>query len=278
MTSLPAPKGPALQFVSSKNDLITRNSDRIRFCSKAQRLITERLGRSFEILPASLGDVNAFLDCDASEQVFTVGGVEFTLPRQSNMHATDGETKQDLVLARVADLAKEASIRTSRQTLRSMRTDCEALIRETEIQFAEAYRKGQAATSSSRGTLIQVGVAFLIVGSIVPFILEDDVEQWLMVLWICLAFGLALALLVIAFSLPPPPKLESNFEQRVAALEEQGRYLRLLAKQWALWCGEPLLAESSAESGKIDPGRTEGASQRSKVEASSKPKDDAFSI
>lgn len=276
MTSSLAHKGPALHFVLSKSDLITRNSDRIRFCSKAQRQISDRLGRSFEILPTSVEDKYAFLDmiCDASDPVFTVGGVEFTLPKHSNARAKDDETKLNVVFTEIADLAREVSMRSSRQALQSMKSDCETLVRETELQLTKAYHKGQAATSTLRGTLMQVAIAFFIVGSLVPFVLEEDVEEWLVILWISLACGVALVLLAVAFFLPAPPKLESNFEQIIESLQEQGRYLRLLGEQWALWCGETFEATSLAESGKEGFGSAEGAIKRNTVEV----KDDAFSI
>ena len=45
----------------AKADLVARESDRISLIAKASRLLQERLGRGFEILPAA-SDLNSLLD------------------------------------------------------------------------------------------------------------------------------------------------------------------------------------------------------------------------
>ena len=52
---------PAFHFLLTKADLVSRESDRIRLIAKASRMLQERLGRGFEILPAA-SDLNTLLD------------------------------------------------------------------------------------------------------------------------------------------------------------------------------------------------------------------------
>jgi len=238
---------PLLQFVFSKADLVTRESERVRLVAKASRLLSDRLGRGFEILPAAAGDLRCLLDeIDTAASVVTVGGHEVALadmPPEAGLReregASAGTQRFDAGLLRTVQAAQTRAVQRAQGGLDALRTDCGGLAGALQARRAEAQARGASASNLLRHKLLQCATALVLVGALVPFILDEDIERWLVHMWVGLALGLAALLLVFAFVVPAPKKLGAHFEQQLAALAEQERFLGLVMRQRAVWAGEP---------------------------------------
>eukprot|EP00747_Dinoflagellata_sp_TGD_P094320 gnl/TRDRNA2_/TRDRNA2_166068_c0_seq2.p4 gnl/TRDRNA2_/TRDRNA2_166068_c0~~gnl/TRDRNA2_/TRDRNA2_166068_c0_seq2.p4 ORF type:complete len:123 (-),score=32.47 gnl/TRDRNA2_/TRDRNA2_166068_c0_seq2:22-390(-) len=86
-----------------------------------------------------------------------------------------------------------------------------------------------------------------IVSAVIPFIMEDDIEPWQVQMWVIVAAVVAVALLIAAFMMPAQTKLDPLFEQRIAALSEQERFVELVKRQRMLWTGEAPEASATPE-------------------------------
>merc|ERR1711972_433670 len=138
-------------------------------------------------------------------------GAEFSLPSATKSEPSRGVGKQDVVLTRAINAAKGVAARHSQQSLSTLRADCRTLSRALDVQLGEARQKGRAASNNLRMKLMQFAGALVIVGMLVPFVLEEDVEKWLVNLWIGIAVGVAVVLLTIAYFMPPPTTVDSRF-------------------------------------------------------------------
>ncbi|CAK8986244.1 unnamed protein product [Durusdinium trenchii] len=133
---------PVLHFLLAKADLVARESDRIRLIAKASRLLQERLGRGFEILPAA-SDLNSLLDI-----------IEDCMPKWDAGRMRTWQLSQDLICQRM------------KAGMRDLQLDLEALKSAVASQ-----RRDPQATSNH---LMWCGAAFVIVTGIVPFVLDEE--------------------------------------------------------------------------------------------------------
>jgi len=245
---------PNIQFVLSKMDLVQRESDRIRLVAKASKLLTERLGRGFEILPVATGDLDALLDGlseGTSLDCFTLGDHKFEMPRS---FVKSGEFQGGASARKRMDEGPKRAILAAQQVveqrttegLAQLRTDCEALASALGTQLAEAKTRAQAESGSTdlRPKLFQLGGAMLIVGLVVPFFLDSDLDPW--IAQICRGVALAVGAVLLVLAALVPPSVDGGKSSShtgpaskcVTVLEERGRFLRLARRQHARWVGE----------------------------------------
>lgn len=256
-----------LQFVLSKADLITRESDRIRLVAKASKLLTERFGQSFEILPVATGDLSSLLDGldigqDDTPPSITVFGRDIPLPATAApaKDAPEGSASKRRFDAGPLRVVKAAEAVASQRTdvgLATLKTDCEALVAAlaTALAAAAAAARAQTGSGSLRVKFLQCAGALAIVAGVVPFFLEEDVETWVVHACVGAAGGLAALFIMIAACMPGAPRVEvasvpsGIAEKRVGALAERGQLLRLVERQRARWAGEqPASWAASSES------------------------------
>lgn len=251
---------PALQFVMSKADLIPRESERIRLLAKASKLLTERFGRGFEVLPVAAGDLGALLDelySDLVPPVLTVCGKQVTPTDQSGLSSsTQVSRKYDQGLLRAVRAAQTCAASCVEEGIVKARADCVALA--AALASRTAATRARASSTPLRPLLLQLGGAFAIVAVAVPFVLDEDVDPWLVQVWIGVAALLAvLALLGAIFASGPDakeagkaPRVSDGVETlRLAACEEQERFLQLVLRQLALWAGDAPPPTAAGESG-----------------------------
>jgi len=142
---------------------------------------------------------------------------------------------------RAAEAAKATASEKLHHGLSKLGADCEAVSHALRNRLSEARSRGKAASNNLRYTLMQCAAALAIVCPIVPFILdEEDVEPWLVQACAGGALTVAALLFGAAFMVPAPVKLGENFERQISALLEQERFVQLLARQRAVWLGEPM--------------------------------------
>lgn len=215
---------PELQFALC---LLARESDRIRLLAKASRLLAERLGRGFEVLPAAAGDLGALLD-----------GLGPAAPEGGGGRAQDG-------LLRAGRAARQRAARRTAEGLEALRGDCGRLDAALEAQDLEARarRKAQLGASPLRSKLVQCSGAMVIVAAVVPFFLDDDIETWVARTCMAAAAILAVLLLLVAAILPSSSGLAPETVAsgtHVAILAEQRRFMRLVQEQCKHWCDHGL--------------------------------------
>lgn len=184
-------------------------------------------------------------------------------------------SRQEAAQTRALEVAKDSCLKRGQEGLELLKADCEALTRALDSQLTEVRQRGQSASNPLRYKLWQFAAALAVAALAIPFVLEEDVEQWMVQLWVGIALGLAAIMVVSGLLVPAPTQLDSRFEQQVAAMEEQERFLHLVARQRALWCGEPLASTSMSQSL-----QQESTSTRRSVpsQAAPKSKEGNFSI
>merc|ERR1712187_473023 len=109
---------------------------------------------------------------------------------------------------------------------------------------ALAATKSHSGLGSLRIKFFQCAGALAIVAAVVPFFLEEDVEDW--VVHTCIGVAVALAVFFAMFgaclpAAPPTPVISVSSgaaQKRVSALEERGHLLQLVEKQRAKWSGD----------------------------------------
>merc|ERR1740123_524404 len=93
--------------------------------------------------------------------------------------------------------------------LAQLRTDCEALAAALDMQLAET--RGRAMSEGStplRPKLFQFGGAMLVVGVVVPFFLDEDLDPWIAQICRYIALAMGTVLLVLA-ALAAPSSTDS---------------------------------------------------------------------
>lgn len=254
---------PNIQFVLSKADLVQRESDRIRLVAKASKLLTERLGRGFEILPVATGDLEALLDglSEGTSDCFTLGDRKFEIPRSfvkagDSQGGSNARKRFDEGTKRTIQAAQQTVEQRKADGLARLRADCEALAASLDMQLAEARARAQSETGSIplRPKLFQLGGAMLIVGVVVPFFLDSDLDPWIAQICRYIALAMGTVLLILAALIAPSGMDDGKQSSRtgpasrcVSVLEERGRFLRLARRQHAQWAGEddPTKADDS---------------------------------
>ncbi|CAK0805636.1 unnamed protein product, partial [Prorocentrum cordatum] len=245
----------SVQFVLSKADRVPRESDRVRLVAKASKLLAERLGRGFEILPVAAGDLLALLDGVDGGGGPGAGGVEslevdgcvFQLAEPSQEAPGDAK-KLGAGALRALSAAQACAARHVGDGLANLRTDCDALSRALEAELARARDQVKAASAAPiRASLLKVAAAMVITAALLPFVLEDDIEQWVKQACSAGAGALAVLLALLALVLPagaaatkggaPSALSPEDARCRVGALQEKQRFLRLAARQHARWAG-----------------------------------------
>ncbi|CAE8648840.1 unnamed protein product [Polarella glacialis] len=225
------PQCPALQFVFSKADLVTRESDRIRVIAKVSRTLNERLGRGFEILPVATGDVGAILD-----SIEAAGGAG----DKASLDEGTGR-KYDAGRLRALRAVQDSAGQHLEHGLQALRRDCATLsaaisAHSQSCHPAVAKARPRKALASQFGW---AGIAFLIVTALVPVILTEEDEAAVrhgmsigaaMIALFCLAIAVLIGSGAVDAAILAA---EENGDQLV--IREQERFLRLVARQAATW-------------------------------------------
>lgn len=242
---------PVLQFVLSKADLVARESERTRLVMKAQRLIAERLGRGFEILPVAAGDVCALLDgaMDAEPSVIRVGGCEFQLPRPAGAGGEDGLITMNAAPLRAVAAARASAAQRADKGLATLASDCESLLGAVRTKMAEVKSSGRSSSNPLKALFLQIAAAMALVALVVPHVLAEDFEHDVLQFWVKLGYSLACACVLLALLAPAPKELPADCRRQLSELAEQEHLLHLVGRQRALWAGDAAPAsETSAGS------------------------------
>eukprot|EP00933_Yihiella_yeosuensis_P009531 TRINITY_DN11547_c1_g1_i1.p1 TRINITY_DN11547_c1_g1~~TRINITY_DN11547_c1_g1_i1.p1 ORF type:complete len:493 (+),score=83.86 TRINITY_DN11547_c1_g1_i1:97-1479(+) len=240
-------EGPALQFLFSKTDLLVRESDRIRLMAKASKALTEHLGRGFEILPVSSGDLGAILDSVDAAFAEASGEIDVDL----------GNKKLDAGRERALRAIQECANRHLDNGLEALDTDCTALQSVLKERVAQAQvASAQAAPGGASKQIALCGLAFLLIAAAMPYILDEDEVEMKQVSVIG-SVALACVLFVVALLFRCAESAEGllpvvTVEQKdLSVLQEQERFVNLIARQresWTRRSGEENLTEAAASS------------------------------
>mmetsp|Transcript_101706 Transcript_101706/g.283175 ORF Transcript_101706/g.283175 Transcript_101706/m.283175 type:complete len:496 (+) Transcript_101706:60-1547(+) len=244
---------PTLQFVLSKADLVTRESDRIRLLAKASRLLTDRLGRGFEILPTAAGDLDALLDALPAAAAGSGGGGAAPRAAVVGARGTSAAGGPQPLLheatTRALRVAREHVARREAEGLEALLADGAALAGALEARLAEARRgggrqrgpevsDGGSSFSVLRPKLFQCSGAMLLVAAAAPLFLDEDIEPWVAQACAGSAAALAVLLGLLAAALPAGSCSHAAgtvAERRSALLAEQGRFVGLALQQCRRW-------------------------------------------
>jgi len=246
----PAPRGPTLQFVASKADLLSREAERIRLIARAVRIISDHIGRGFEVLPVAAGNVDWLLD-SVSEPcpVLTVCGKEFPAPMMKDTVAPHLK-RVDEGMLRIVRAADAHAAEHAKKGLNAFTTDCEKIAQILSVREIMARRRHVACVVSlSMVTLI---TTLVIVCAATVFLREAD-ETMAVVSEVILAtiavkvrqvepleLYAAAVVIIGVFQLLlrwPLSKVDDHFKRQLARLIEQQHILELIDRQRVLWAG-----------------------------------------
>jgi len=227
-----------LQFVLSKADLL-RDSERVKMIGKLSRLLNEKLGRGYEILPVALGDLTMLLNgIDDTSNVFTYEGQEFTLQEMPPLKpvSRSGLHQLEAGPSRVIALAQECASARVQKGLDMLAKDCQTLSAVVDARMTEVQTRGRAAAMSSRNQFFQFGGALALVSAILPYVL-DDVEPEMVTTCMWVTAALAFIVMVLAFCIPASKAPDASLKQEEALLADKQYFLTLLQRQHSRWTG-----------------------------------------
>jgi len=258
---------PELQFVLAKADLIARDSEKIRIVAKASRLLSEKLGRGFKVIPAATGVLSGLLDgLDGDEpSSITVGNQSFVWDSHTQESKCDAgplstQEPKDAAPLRAIFAAQACASTKLSEGLATLKADCERLKHKLEEQLEDMHKRAKASSHSVRHGLLQACFALVIAAVCVPFVLEE-VEDWIVQMWIGVSLGIAALLLLIAFLVHSPPP-DPNIGDKITELLEYQRFVGMVMRQSAIWGGFEPETVSSMGAGPRDDSTTPTAAMR----------------
>lgn len=189
---------PCLQFVLSKMDLVTRESDRIRLTGKVSRLINDTLGKVYEVLPMGRKGCKEVLlqALAAAPTVVRVGGRTFEVPRALD---DDQDGAPDAGTRRAMEAAERCAAERGAAALARLAEDARVAGAAVQARLAMLPAPGAAASAGGpRRTLFAVAAALLLVGAAAPVVLEEDLDAELVPMMRVVVFALAAVVLLLA--------------------------------------------------------------------------------